>query len=407
MVQKELRKTKIKDCGQEDILPTTDRILIGLLPQRDLADQLVQMYIDNVESTYRILHLPSFWREYTTFWNAPQQGRPAFVVMLLLILASTYCIKESESPMFRGDSSLARETAILWIRTCDSWLQSQSQKHTTMAIFQLHCLSFIAKQGNSIKRKRTWTTAGNLIRIALSSGLHRDACMASSKKVSIFDQEMRRRIWATISELELQASFDRGMPATLRDLVEDCGPPSNIDDQEIDPSTEQLPQSRPVSEYTGSSFQHLSRSSWSLRLELLSMINGPHPQMSYETVLLYDKQIMQYLDDIPRWNDKNSLLSGVLLQLQLQTLLLSLHKPYARDNARNSRYVYSTIVHLRSAMSILDLHHQLTSTGNNFLCLFRNDILRAALSICYDYSASEPNSGKRFTSKTCSTLLIC
>ena len=404
-VQKELRKTKIKDCGQDDSLPTTDRILIGLLPQRDLADQLVQMYIDNLESTYRVLHLPSFWREYTTFWNAPQQGRPAFVVILLLVLASTYCIKESESSMFRGDSSLARETAILWIRTCDSWLQSQSQKHTTMAIFQIHCLSFIAKQVNSIKRKRIWTSAGNIIRIALSSGLHRDACMASSKKVSVFDQEMRRRIWATISELELQASFDRGMSATLRDLVEDCGPPSNIDDQEIDPLTEQLPQSRPVLEYTGSSFQRLSRSSWFLRLELLSMINGPDPQMSYETVLHYDKKIMQHLDDIPRWNDKNSLVSGVLLQLQLQTLLLSLHKPYAQGNARSSRYVYSALVHLRSAMRILDLHHQLASTGNNFLCLFRNDIFRAALSICYDYSASEPNSGKRFTSKTCSTLL--
>ena len=197
------------------------------------------------------------------------------------------------------------------------------------------------------------------------------------------------------------------MPATLRDLVEDCNSPSNLNDPEIDILMEQLPQPRPVSEYTRSSFQHLSRSSWSLRLELLSMINGPNPQMSYETVLFYDKQIMQHLDDVPRWNDQNSLVSGVLLQLQLQTLLLFLHKPYAQENAQSSRYVYSALVHFRTAMRILDLHHQLTSTGNKFLCLFRNDIFGAALSICYDYSASEPTTGKCLSSKTCSMFLIC
>ena len=337
-VQRELKNARVKGPSQEDCLPANDEALINLLPQKDIADPLVQIYIDNVESTYRILHLPSFWEEYSNFWNAPQQVRPAFAVILLLILASTYCIKDRESSTFRGDSSVGRETASLWIRTCDSWLQSQSKKHTNMAIFQIHCLSFLAKQMNSIKRKQTWTSAGTLMRLALSSGLHRDANIvnirhattASSKKVSTFDQEMRRRIWATICDLEMQAAVDRGMPPMLRDLVEDCGPPLNIDDEELDPSAERLPEPRPVSQYTRSTFQHLSRSSWSLRLELLSVINGPHSQMSYENVLHYDKKIMLHLDEIPHWSDQASLLSRVLLQLQLQIFLLFLHIPYAR-----------------------------------------------------------------------------
>lgn len=411
-VQRELHNTKIKGPGQEDSLPTNDKALISLLPPKRIADQLVQVYVDNLESTYRVLHLPSFWEEYSNFWNALQEGRPAFAALLLLMLASTYCVKERDSSMFRGDSSVGRETAIMWIRTCDSWLQSQSQKHTNMAIFQIYCLSFIAKQMNSIKRKRTWTSAGTLMRLALSSGLHRDAhiinlrhATPSSKRVSAFDQEMRRRIWATISELELQAAFDRGMPAMLRDLVEDCGSPLNLDDKEFNSSAEQLPGPRPVSQYTRSSFLHLSRSSWSLRLELVSVINGPHVQQAYEDVLLYDKKIMQHLDEIPNWSDQAGLVSRVLLQLQLQVLLLFLHRPYAREEARSSRYDYSAIMHLRSALNILDLHHQLTSTGNNFLCLFRNDVFGAALSICYNYSSSEPNPGERSKFTTISTLL--
>ena len=400
-MQRELKNAKIKGSGPLDNLPVEQKALINLIPQKELSDQLVQIYVDNLESTYRVLHLPSFWEDYSHFWKSPQEGRPAFAAIILLILASTYCIKEANAAIFRGDSSVGRETAIRWIRICDLWLQTQSQKHATMATFQIHCLSFIAKRINSFKRKRIWASAGDLTRLALASGLHRDAQIvnlrhsgSSCRKVSVFHQEMRRRIWATISELELQTAFERGMPTMLRDFVEDCGPPLNLDDEEIDPSADQLPSPGPISKYTRSSFQHLSRSSWSLRLELVSVINGPYPQMAYEVVLMYDRKITQHLDEIPDWSDKASLVSRVLLQLQLEMFLLFLHRPYAREEARSSRYDYSAIVHLRTAMRILDLHQQLTNVGNNFLCLFRNDVFGAALNICYNYSTSEPNPGE-------------
>ena len=397
-MQRELRNAKVKSLGQEGILRADDQALISLLPQKEVADELIRVYVENLESTYRVLHLPSFQDEYSTFWSNPQQGRPAFAAIILLIVASTYCLKQGDSSLFRGDSSVGRETATQWIQSCDSWVQSQSQKHTTLAVFQIHCLSFIAKQINSIKRKRIWTSAGTLMRLVISSGLHRDARIVnqrrSAKKVSIFEQEMRRRIWATISELELQAAFDRGMPAMFRDLVEDCGPPLNLDDEKFDLSMEQLAEPGPISQYTRSSFLHLSRSSWSLRVELVSVINGPNPQLAYEVVLMYDEKIRQHLDEIPHWSDKASLVSIVLLQLQLQMLLLYLHRPYAGEEARNSRHDYSAVMHLTSAMKILDLHRQLTSVGNNFLCFFRNDIISAALSICYSYSTSKPSPGK-------------
>jgi len=398
--QRELHGTKIKGPGQNDGIPASDDTMARLLPQRKVADQLTRIYVDNLEKTHRILHLPSFWAEYNAYWDAPQEGRPAFVALLLLILATTNCIKDKDPSIFRGDSSVKREIAVMWIRQCDSWLNSQSQKHVTMTVFQLHCLSFIAKQMNSVKRKRSWISAGNLLRLAMSAGLHRDAHIVnlrhatpSRKKVSVFDQEMRRRVWATISELDQQQALERGMPAMTRDLFEDCGAPLNLEDEDFDQSTEQLPTPRPLSQFTRSSYQHLSRSSWSLRLALGSLINGPNSQMPYEDVLLYDKKLMQHLDDIPHWNDQEGLVCRILLQLQLKQLLLFLHRPYVRDEPWSSRYNYSAIVLLRSAMSILDLHDQLTSIGNVFLCLFRNDVFSAALSICYSVSFSEIKQG--------------
>jgi len=399
-VQRELKNTKVKGPGQDDTIPVSDSTLAKLLPQRKVADQLVRIYVDNFETTYRVLHLPSFWAEYNAFWNAPLDGRPAFVALLLLILAATNCLNGKDPGMFRGDSSAKREIAIMWIRNCDSWLQSQSQKHITLTMFQLHCLSFISKQVNSVKRKRTWTSAGTLARLAMSAGLHRNGHIVnlrhatpSSKKVSVFDQEMRRRIWATVSELELQAALERGMPAMMQGLDSDCGPPSNLEDEDFDHSVEQLPNTKPPSHFTGSSYQHLSRSSWSLRLELVSLINGPESQMPYEDVLLYDKKIMQHLDDIPHWTDPKGLVPRILLQLQLQQFLLVLHRPYARDESWGSRHDYSAIIHLRSAITMIDLQDQLIKTGSSFLSLFRNDLLGAALSICYNMSIPNPRPG--------------
>lgn len=399
-VQKELKSMKIK--GNEQTSTSSDgKALIRLLPHKEVADQLVQIYIDNFESTYRVLYLPSFWQEYTNLWDAPVDARPAFIALLLLVLATTCCVRPRDRSMFRGDSSLERETAIKWIEACDAWLEKQSQKHASITIFQIHCLSFIAQQINSVKRKRTWTSAGTLMRIAMSAGLHRDAEIVnlrhgnlSNRQVSIFDQEMRRRLWTTVSELELQTSLDRGMPAMLRELIADCGPPLNIDDEEIYPSIDQLPTSRPISQHTRSSFQHLCHSTWTLRLELVSLINGPARQMQYEDVLLYDRRIVQALDDTPYWNGQGASVARTLLQLQLQQILLLLHRPYVLYDTQSSRYDYSAVVHLRAAMTILDLHQKLISAGNPVLCVLRNDILGAALSVCYNFSVSRTNPGE-------------
>lgn len=400
-VQKELRNMKIKGHGPDEGAPIDAEALLSFLPQKNIADELVRIYIDFFETSYRILHLPSFWEEYSRFWSSPHKARPAFIALLLLMLATTNCIRNSKPSLFRGDSSLGREAATVWIKACDSWLQHQSQKHASLTFFQIHCASLIAKQMNSIKRKRTWTSTGTLLRLAMSAGLHRDAKIVNLRhggpkdiQVSVFDQEMRRRIWATISELELQTALDRGMPAMMRDLIIDCGPPLNINDEQFDPSTERLSQSGPTSHYTRSSFLHVSHLTWALRLELVSLINAPTQELQYEDLLLYDKRIVQSMDDIPHWSEHESAVPRMLLQLQLQQLLLLLHRPYVRYEPQCSRYDYSATVHLKAAMTILDLHHKLTVVRNPVLSLFRNDILGAALSICYNLSVSEPNPGK-------------
>ena len=237
----------------------------------------------------------------------------------------------------------------------------------------------------------------------MSAGLHRNADIvnmrhgsSNKKRVSVFDQEMRRRMWSTISEMEMQTALDRGMPSMLRDVVSDCGVPLNIDDEDFDQSTQMLPPSRPPSQYTESSFQNLVHITYTLRLELVSRINGSRPQMEYEDVLIYDREIMHHLDEIPHWKDQRGMVPRTLLQLQLQQILLLLHQPFVRCKKESSRYYYSVNVHLKSAKAILDLHNKLMDSGNGFLFLFREDVSSVALSIYYNISISQSSLGKQF-----------
>lgn len=378
-----------------DFMPLKDLNLLDLLPGRETVDRLVRLYFDTFESVYRILHAPTFWTEYQGFWEDPQVARPAFVVIVLLLIAAVNCVAVREQPTYIGDSATARESAILWIEACDMWLQRQSQKHVYLAIWQIRCLVLLAKLSNTVKKKRAWTSAGSLLRQAMSAGFHRDPSLLGAK-VSIFDQEMRRRLWATMVELELQASIDRGMPSTSAGLPTDVSPVLNVNDEDFGEESQKSPTAKASDDFTAASFLHISRSSLPLRISLNSLLNQLSSQARYEDALMYEEKIMQKLQEIPAGTGLNAGEEGsifpelirTLLDVQLRQFLILLHGPFARQAQSSSRYSLSKMVCFNAASSIVDQHSKLVASGNHTLLLFRNDIFRAALSICHNIHVS-------------------
>ena len=366
---------------------STNPSLFDLLPGRDTADRLVRLYFSTFETTYRILHAPTFWKEYQSFWEDPQKGRLEFAAILLLTIASVHCISTKEPWTFLAENSPARESALLWIKVCEIWLQYQSEKHLVLASFQIRCLLLLAKQTNVLKTKRAWTSAGTLLRFAMSAGLHRDPSLLNGK-ISVFDQEMRRRLWASMVELELQASFDRGMPSLSTGLSCDCAPPLNINDEDIDESSKELPKPKPSQEYTASSYLQISQTSLSLRVSLNSLLNDSGSNIQYQDMLLYDEKILQCLEAIPCWPDREGLqssaLTRALLDIQLRQYLVLLHSPFARQAGSHSRYELSRMVCCNTSKIILDQHSNLTASGNFALCSLRIDVFRAILQICHN-----------------------
>ncbi|KAG5990347.1 hypothetical protein E4U43_004303 [Claviceps pusilla] len=382
-----------RDAGLEALLP----------PSRDEADALVSVYLEQFEQIHRIVHIPTFRKEYADFWQQEQQSSSsrhrgaAFTALVLAMMAVASCVQTHNNLKFIGMMSNARHWAERWINACDSWLSRQSQKHRKLIHFQIACLLYLGKRVNTIKKKRFWTSSGALIQDGISVGLHREPSHMGGGKITIYNQEMRRRIWTTVQEFDMQASFDHGLPTLLSQLHYDTNPPRNLDDEDFDQDTTSLPPSKPATDYTFCSFQNLTRQSLPLRLELSRLLTGPMSEIDYDQVIRYTNDLTHEIDALPSWdvnleasrggqrdNDKkkNPLIAYTLLHVQLRQYMIPLHQPYLKLRKQNSKYHYSEIIYHNAARDIVLLHDKLYEQGVRSLNFLREDALTTAINLC-------------------------
>lgn len=371
-----------------------DAELEALLPSKMEADVLVTVYLDQFEQLHRIVHIPSFKRDYERFWHSSEPRHAAFTALILSMMAISSCMHSHSStpPKFTGMVSIAHKTAEKWIWACDAWYSKQSHKHRRLIHYQIALLLFLAKRVNNIKKKRYWTNSGLLTREGISLGLHRDPdfMIGAKRNISIFNQEMRRRLWATIQEFDFQAGFDNGLPTIISSLHMDARPPRNMDDDEFDEDSTELPEPRPITEYTAASFQHLCRQSLPLRLELSKYLSGPQEDLDYEQVIRYTNEITQEIDALPSWDTSASmdgegapkpLLAYTLLHVQLRQYIMPLHQPFLRMRKVNSKYQFSEVMFYNAARDMVLLHDKLTECGVRTLNFVREDALTLALNL--------------------------
>jgi hypothetical protein len=382
--------------------PTVD--LLELVPAREVAESLVKLYLDTFETTYRILHRPTFWRDYEAFWHSPTQASTGFVPVMLLVMATVRCMSPNESVRFSLEGSTVRAEAVQWIYACDAWLKEQSQKHKTTAMYQVMCLRILASSASALKTKRAYVDAENVLNYFRSAGMHRDPHLLDDR-CKPYEAEMRRRLWATITELELQASIDRGMPSSLCTITVDCLAPLNIDDDTFTESSVRLPSPRPSGAYTETSFLDISSRSLSLRISLCSLVNESSTPMEYEDVLKYEQHINDALDSIPKWEGQETTHASTLLDLQLRQFFLLIHTPSSR-HATSSHSRYSRMVCFETAKHILNQHFKLISSNNFGISLVRDDIYRAALTMCHNAFLCSLNPSKLATLLPKALLII-
>ncbi|KAM0284537.1 hypothetical protein ACHAQH_001903 [Verticillium albo-atrum] len=386
----DLKDRKKRKEDRERMFLERDLELEALVPPKPETDALVEVYLSQFEQVHRIVHIPTFRREYAQFWANPAEDRyAAFTAMLLAMIAISNCIHTHERPRFTGMLSNAHNTAHKWIELVERWQDRQSMKHRRLIHYQIACLLYLGKRINTVKKKRFWTNSGALIQDGISVGLHRDPSHMGGR-ISLYNQEMRRRIWATVQEFDIQASFDHGLPTLVSQLHYDVSAPRNLDDEDFDEETTQLPPSKPAKDYTYSSYQNLARQSLPLRMELSRLLCGPPGDLDYEQVIRFTNDITREIDSLPSWetdgsnsqNGKRPLLAYTLLHIQLRQYIIPLHQRFIKLRKSNPKYQYSEIIYYNAARDIVLLHDKLYDQGVRCLNFLREDALTTAVNLC-------------------------
>jgi len=326
------------------------------VPSREMADQLVNLYFNSSESIYRILHLPSFWQEYEQHWQQPNATNPIFILKLLLVMSIG-------SILYQGpDAQLYRREATKWVFAAQAWLSSPFEKgrlHTSA--IQLQCLLLLARQDHSISGDLVWISAGSLLRTAVQMGYHRDPKLLP--KMSALQAETRRRLWATILEINLQSAVDSGMPLLLSLEDFDTEPPANVDDADINERTPDPVASKPSTTFTRTSIQIALLKSFAIRLQVVKFANNIRGEPSYDDVLRVGSALSKELKEntmfISRVNQtrepakKISQLQQNLFDLAIRRFLLLVHRPFAAKGLTDPHYYFSRKVCLDTAVTML------------------------------------------------------
>ncbi|PLB50333.1 hypothetical protein P170DRAFT_508533 [Aspergillus steynii IBT 23096] len=354
--------------------PSRDALPSGLhesVPARPVLEVSIPLYFATFEPCYRILDRGEFYREYESYMQNPDpaSASPSSLLKILLLLCAI-------APLYPDESARRdlRANAPRWIHVAQTWLSGPLEKNRlTIDALQIHCLLLLARQTNRVGADLVWISAGSLMRMAMQMGLHQDPDslgMEMGMGTGIgAKMDVRRRLWFTILEMNVQAALDSGMAPLVREEDYD----TKIPDDE-------------------GSYQVLLARSLPLRLEATRLMNSLRGEPSYEEILRLGTQLAQVYRDATvtissshNQADRTQPSSSFLIHL-LSRFLLCLHLPYAVQSPHNPLYTSSLQTALSASQDLLALlddpiYRCLLIAGGG---LFRDLITRAGLLIFLD-----------------------
>ncbi|KAL4784738.1 hypothetical protein BJX76DRAFT_326284 [Aspergillus varians] len=395
--------------------------LKDLLPDRRLAEDLMQLYFSTFEYTIRILHVPSFLEEWNGFWNQTETqpdrsfSPEVFIAKLLALMACSGCFATG------GQLELAGLNRQSFMEMCHSWMEAVAEWLGVMTghaqlcldVVQVKCLLLLSQQATAWQGDLAGLAAGSLVREALLMGLHRDP--SNFAHISPYWAEMRKRLWFTIVELELQASLYNGIPLAISWDEFDCPLPSNIDDEDFSVDSVNLPSSKPSTTFTRTTFQIVLAQTLRTRMAVSRVINRVRLSVPYEEVMKLSESLSAGLADAPpelrdinhRGASAEALGSCPEFQRSFflflnYRCLLALHRPFFLRLAetRDEPFVFSRRVCVQISLALLaQLEYTPGSSPSDGLVnskpscphilqlkggMFRDDVFHAAATICFE-----------------------
>ncbi|KAL1628532.1 hypothetical protein SLS56_005877 [Neofusicoccum ribis] len=333
---KRMTSQQLMISQDQEELPSSG--LSSEVPAREVADVLVSKYFQSTERIFTLFDAPKFWMEYESFWQAPNQARLVFVVMLLLIV----CMGNSTMP--HDQRPIPRSKIVRWWRLGLTWQSAAAETNERMiSTLQACCLIVQLRQAYSLSETAEWVSSGSLVKSALAMGLHRDP--SKLQNIPAEDYELRRRVFYTVLELDLQYCLNAGMLPTIRLGDWDTLPPEVLGEARTC-CLDETAQSGPKATI---SIQAHMLSSFYVRMKIACIANAIIPEDNYDRILDLSNQLTKSFNGLE--NGPASCQTEILKSLY-NRYLLTLHVPFALTG--DPKFAFSQNVCLTSALSILE-----------------------------------------------------
>ncbi|GFF87441.1 hypothetical protein IFM60648_08047 [Aspergillus lentulus] len=205
-----------------------------VLEDKEMTRQLCQIYLQQVDPIIKILHRPSVekWMLHgEQYLDYPERHVAVDALSSAICYAAVASLTDDQCrAMFQRSrsSGIAEDSR----RACEAALErSGLLASPCITGLQAFVLYLIARRSEN-RCQATWTLTAVAVRLAKALGLHRE------RDETFFSQQMRRRLWLTISLMDLQASFSQASEPLINteEATSTFCLPQHINDSDFNPT---------------------------------------------------------------------------------------------------------------------------------------------------------------------------
>ncbi|KAH8802462.1 fungal-specific transcription factor domain-containing protein [Xylogone sp. PMI_703] len=207
------------------VIELAERDLRYSLPDRHLADSLVDEFFDFYNSLYPFIHEPSFRAKYERMWDTRSDSnfRPSWYAVLNAVFAHG-C---EFSKVLPGEEH--SDTPAHFVTQSRDIVFSHVLKNGSLEFVQALLLLCHHLQG-SLYLNECWSLAGLMIQTAVSIGLHLNP---DELNLGTVEKETRKRVWWGCFIFDRTLSMKFGRPPLMQAARFDIPLPLAVDDQYI------------------------------------------------------------------------------------------------------------------------------------------------------------------------------
>jgi hypothetical protein len=202
---------------------------------------LWQTFLDNVNPLVKLFHAPTVQQSILeASGNLDNVAASTEALMFAIYLCAVTSLRNDDCERIMGASRHA-----LLVRfsnaTQQALINAEILKTSNMVVLQSFTLFLLAMREH-YDPDSTWLLAGLAIRIGQRIGLHRES---ASREVSVFEAEIRRRLWLQILILDFRSAQLSGSKLEPDGQLFETKRPLNVNDSDLSPSMKEPPVEHP------------------------------------------------------------------------------------------------------------------------------------------------------------------